>query len=341
MRKITEVGVHIAFWVFVIALRFPTFMKVGEPSYFIGVLTISMFLHIIIFYLFYFYLGQIFKRGKFVWFVVCFIPFIFIWSIPATWVFVKLFNIAMNLGFIKEDKEVVPMYVTYISVVTSQALYAIFGTMFRFSINWFKTQKYEEELEKQNIANELALLRSQINPHFLFNTLNNIHAFVYRDQDKTAFGIIKLSEIMRYMLYDSNSEKVMLEKEITYINNYIDIQKLRVKEPDYIQFTVEGSVTGKQIPPLLLITFIENAFKHGKKNAISPGIVITLKTENNSLLFRVMNYIAPANSASDEYKGFGLKNLRRRLDLLYQGKYRLTTQTIEEQYIVELLIESL
>jgi two-component system, LytTR family, sensor kinase len=341
MKKLPLIALHIGFWLFVISLRLPTLLKIEEPSYFLGVLIISMFLHIIIFYLFYFYLGKIFKRGRFGWFVVFFIPFILIWCIPSTWAFVKLFNVFMNAGFIKRDEEIVPMYITYLSVVTSQALYAILGTLVRFSVNWFNTQKYEEELEKQNIANELALLRSQINPHFLFNTLNNLHSFVYRDQDKTAFGIIKLSEIMRYMLYETNTDKVLLENEIAYLSNYIELQRLRLKDPSFVEFKTEGQFHGKQIAPLLLITFIENAFKHGRKNVDSPGIIINLKVENQTLTFDVKNYLAPKTENAVIRQGFGLKNIQRRLQLIYKDKYKLKINSESETYSVQLVINEL
>lgn len=248
----------------------------------------------------------------------------------------------MHIGLVQEDPQKGSVFMTYVSVISTQSIYAITGTLFRFTIDWFKNSRQQEMLEKQNITNELALLRSQINPHFLFNTLNNIHAFVYRDQDKTAYGIIKLSEIMRYMLYETNSEKVLLEKELKYVQNYIDLQRLRVKNPDYIDIKVEGNIYGKMIPPLLLITFIENAFKHGRKNSPSPGISVLLKSEENSMYFEVSNYITQRNDdESNEFKGFGLKNLQRRLDLIYKNEYKLEIVKDNEKYCVKLFIENL
>lgn len=339
-KRLPVAFTHIGFWVFVVMLRMPTVIWRDESSYYLGTLLISMTLHAIIFYLFYFLLGKFFDRKKFVWYIVLFIPFILIYAIPVTYVFIKAFGFLLKLGFIKEDKEIVPFQITYFSVVTSQAMYAVFGVLMRFSINWFTVQKKQEELERQNMQNELALLKSQINPHFLFNTLNNLNAFVKRDPDKTSFGIIKLSEIMRYMLYETDTEKVLLEKEVAYISNYIELQRLRLKDPSFVEFKVEGDISGKQISPLLLITFIENAFKHGSKNTPIPGINILLKVEGDSLTFEVTNYLAPKSELIPRQE-FGLKNLQRRLDLIYDKNYNLDISTIAGQFKVVLVIDHL
>lgn len=342
MKRLHELLAHVGFWIFVIAIRLPMLSYTDNQPYYVWQLIVSMFLHIIIFYLFYFFFGKILLKRHIWQFVLFFILFIGIYSIPVTYFFIFVFNNLIHIGLVKEDPQKGSELITYISVISTQSIYAITGTLFCFTIDWFKNSRQKEILEKQNITNELALLRSQINPHFLFNTLNNIHAFVYRDQDKTAFGIIKLSEIMRYMLYETNSEKVLLEKEIKYVQNYIDLQRLRVKNPDYIEINVEGNIYGKMIPPLLLITFIENAFKHGRKNSPSPGIVVSLKSEGNSMYFEVSNYITQREEdESNEYKGFGLKNLQRRLDLIYNKQYTLNVEKENDKYIVKLFIQNL
>jgi two-component system, LytTR family, sensor kinase len=340
-KRLPIVFTHIVFWILVILIRMPNLLWKDDSDYYLGTLIISMTLHAIIFYLFYFILGRYFDRKKLVLYVALFIPFILAYSIPITYVFIKTFGLFMNLGIIKEDKDIVPWHVTYFSVVTTQSMYAILGILMRFSINWFTIQKKQEELEKQNISNELALLKSQVNPHFLFNTLNNLHSFVKRDPDKTAFGIIKLSEIMRYMLYETNTEKVLLENEVSYLTNYIELQRLRLKDPNYIEFKLEGDLQGKVVSPLLLITLIENAFKHGSKVALSPGVSIILKIDGNSLTFVVTNYLATKSEIAIERQGFGLKNLQRRLDLTYGKGYNLNTQSIDNKFVVTLIIENL
>jgi LytS/YehU family sensor histidine kinase len=247
----------------------------------------------------------------------------------------------MKIGWVEVDKEINDFPKLYISVIVSQSIYSMIGAMFRITIDWFINNRNQQQLEQQNIKNELAVLRSQINPHFLFNTLNNIHSFVYRDQDKTSYALIKLSEIMRYMLYEANADRVLLEKEIEYVKNYIELQKLRYKDPDFVDLKIEGDISGKMIPPLLLITLVENAFKHGKKSTASPGISISLKTINNSLTFDVVNYVYHKPEAKNEFSGFGLKNLERRLELIYGKEYKLDISKNSEQCFVKLQINNL
>jgi len=342
MRRLHEFLTHVGFWIFVITIRIPMLNYTDNQSYYLWQLIASLFLHIIIFYLFYFFFGKILLQRHIWQFITFFIIFLLLYSIPVTYFLIFTFNQLIHLGIVKEDPQKGSVFMTYVSVISSQSIYAITGTLFRFTIDWFRNSRQQEIIEKQSIANELALLRSQINPHFLFNTLNNIHAFVYRDQDKTAFGIIKLSEIMRYMLYETNSERVLLEKELKYVQNYIDLQRLRVKNPDFIEIKVEGIIYGKMIPPLLLITFIENAFKHGRKNSPSPGISVLLKSEENSMYFEVSNYITQrAEDDTNEYKGFGLKNLQRRLDLIYKNNYTLKIEKDNDKYCIKLFIKNL
>jgi sensor histidine kinase YesM len=342
MKRLHEIFAHLGFWLFVIIIRLPMLNYSDNQPYYMWQLIVSIFLHILIFYLFYFFFGRILLR-KHIWqFIVFFIAFLFVYSIPVTYFIIFVFDKLIQYQYIKEDPQQGGVLYTYISVITAQSIYAITGTLFCFTIDWFRNSRQRELLEKQNISNELALLRSQINPHFLFNTLNNIHAFVYRDQDKTAYGIIKLSEIMRYMLYETNSEKVLLEKELKYVQNYVDLQRLRMKDPDYVEITIEGNVYGKLIPPLLLITFIENAFKHGRKNSTPPGITVLLRAEANSMYFEVSNYISQKDyEEPTNYKGFGLRNLKRRLELMYGKDYQLDILKDTEKYTIRLRINNL
>jgi LytS/YehU family sensor histidine kinase len=317
------------------------YVKREDTLSYLSVLAISMTLHIIIFYLFYYLSGKYFNRSRVKWYIILFIPFILVYSVPATWVFMKAYHALIHLGYIKDETEIMPLRVTYFSVVTTQSLYATIGALMSLSFKWYNGQKKQEELEKQNITNELALLKSQVNPHFLFNTLNNLHSFVSREPDKTAFGIIKLSEIMRYMLYETNTDKVLLENEVAYITNYIELQRLRLKDPNFIDFKIDGDIQGKLISPLFLITLIENAFKHGSKNAPIPGITVSLKVESNSLNFEVTNYLASKSDLAIAREGFGLKNLQRRLDLIYGSQYNLETSIKNGLFNVILKINNL
>jgi two-component system LytT family sensor kinase len=211
-----------------------------------------------------------------------------------------------------------------------------------FFVGWIKAQKQKDELEKQSQQAEIALLRSQINPHFLFNTLNNLYSLVYRKSDEAPGALMKLSDILRYMLYESNTEKVLLEKEITYIKSYIELQQLRITTPNFIQFTLKGAPEGKLIPPMLLITFIENAFKHGNKNVDAPGIIINIDCEGGSFLFDIKSYLNESEvQTKDPQQGIGMQNVKRRLELTYRGKHELFAGIEGNTYHVKLNLKEL
>ena len=213
------------------------------------------------------------------------------------------------------------------------------STSVRITMEWFRTESQKKEMEAEKMASELAFLKSQVNPHFLFNSLNNICSLARKKSDETENAIIKLSRIMRYMLQDSKDEKVSLEKEVEYLQSYIELQRLRLPETVGISFTVEGSPDQYSIEPLLLIPFVENAFKHGISYQESSEITIRLVCGDRSLIFAVDNLIArKAADSIEPGSGIGLKNVMRRLELLYPGKYRLQTGESGDRYHVELEI---
>ena len=214
----------------------------------------------------------------------------------------------------------------------------IYAILIRFMINWFESQKLRDELINQQQASELALMRSQVNPHFLFNTLNNIYSLVYRKSDEAPEAVMKLSSIMRYMLYDSAARKVPLEKEVEYLKSYIELQNLRIKHPDFVSLEIDGDIEGKTIAPMLLISFVENAFKHSNKSQ-RPGIRIYLAALNGTIIFKVMNYLRHASSATDEPTGgISLGTIKRRLELIYPGKHKLLISQDTETFSINLEI---
>jgi len=205
--------------------------------------------------------------------------------------------------------------------------------MIKYASQMRRMEQVKNQLEKQNLSSELALLRSQVNPHFLFNTLNNINALVKKDPERTHQSIIKLSDIMRYMLFEATNEKVLLSKEIEYINSFIGLQSLRLEKPDYIEFTVTGEPLQIKLPPMLFIPFVENAFKHGLKDTVSPGIEIKMNIGKDTVHFEVKNYIKSASlSDTPDTKGIGIANLKRRLELLFPTNHLLNIHSNGKQY---------
>jgi len=302
-------------------------------SYFPAVVLIRRVFDVMIFYYFYITVSsRLLDAKRISVYVFLSLLYIGILAIPFTYITVYSYN-----RFIAPVTDYSNHFKSYYFALLYHAFLIIpFGIGFKLAKLWYENFITQKILKAQNDANELALLRSQINPHFLFNTLNNIHSFIQREPDKASFGIIKLSEIMRYMLHKSDTEKVLLENEIDYINNYIDLQKLRTADPNFVEFKISGNYKGVSVPPMLFMPFIENAFKHGRKREVSPGIIICLSILNNYIEFSVTNYIKEEENTDSSKGGFGLKNIKRRLELLFRNNYELETASEDKKFIVKL-----
>lgn len=203
---------------------------------------------------------------------------------------------------------------------------------------WLQNEKQEQEIKAERAKTELHYLKNQINPHFLFNSLNNIYALTVKKSDKTSEAIIRLSELMRYMLYQSDSKYTDLTREIAYIEDYIALQRLRITEPKSIEFKVSGKPEGKKISPLLLIAFIENAFKFGTAASLQNPIKIVLKVTEQNVHFYCENPVVQYTKV-DKDNGIGLENVRERLRLLYPNQHRLSIYEKDNKYCVTLTLE--
>ena len=197
-------------------------------------------------------------------------------------------------------------------------------------------QKRLVELEKQNLEQQLEYLRYQINPHFFMNTLNNIHALVDIDPSKAKDTILELSKMMRFVLYEGNKQSVPLSRELDFIRHYVTLMQLRYTDKVKITLDLPQEVPERQIPPLILITFIENAFKHGISYQRESFITIKAAIDDHRLVFRCRN--SKAEKPNQEKGGVGLENVRRRLDLLYDQNYSLLIYDKTDEYDVNLII---
>ena len=201
----------------------------------------------------------------------------------------------------------------------------------------YEQWKWFQSLKAEKSKAELEMLQAQINPHFFFNTLNNLYALTIKNSDKAPEVILKLSEMMRYTIYEGKKERVLLKDEIEYLSNYIELHKIRYRNKVNIQFTheIESSI---EIAPLLFIIFLENAFKHGlEKNHEDGFIHMELKGDSNQIQFTIKNKFDPKNE--DETTGIGLTNLKRRLELSYPNKYELNMSNENSIYLVHLKID--
>ena len=205
---------------------------------------------------------------------------------------------------------------------------------------WAKTEAERKEAANFKLQSELQHLHYQLQPHFFFNSLNNIYALVDISPDQAKKSIHSLSKLMRYMLYETNTELISLKKEIDFMKKYIDLMKLRVSDKTTITYNFPNEETGIQIAPLLFISLIENAFKHGVSASKESSILINLTYKNKTILFTIENDNLPKQTEDKSGSGIGLPNVQKRLELLYPNKNNFTTTIKDNRYLVNLEIET-
>lgn len=212
------------------------------------------------------------------------------------------------------------------------------GTAIRFMQRWSEEEKMKTDSERIKTKAELAFLKQQVNPHFLFNALNSIYSLSMSKSDKTTDAVLRLSSILRYMLYETDNKLVAFSNELDIIRNYIELQRLRLTEKVTVTFDVVGEFENYTIEPLLIIPLIENAFKYGVDNVNESFIDISIVLLYNKLDFTIRNKIVNISPTNTESSGIGIKNIRRRLDLLYPSDYLFETTEEDKIFTVRLQI---
>jgi two-component system, LytTR family, sensor histidine kinase AlgZ len=333
---------HLSFWC--VYLSFFVYqissMQRGPEIDWLRVITtacIQLSFALLIGYLNYFFFLPRFLKGKNAW--RYFLEFFVTFSILIT---IRLvLERYITDGFTGEARY---LYTTrfVVQVITTNLFIVIFLGMIRFAVGWFEFEARQKSVENERLTAELNFLKAQINPHFLFNTLNNLYYLAYTQSSNTTEVIAKLSQMMRYMIYDSNYPLVPLSKEIEYMENYISLERLRLNEQIPIKFVIEGgNPQDFLIAPLIFITFLENAFKHGVSNNHPKAWVnITIQIKGNECVYIVENSKIPFTIREAEQKsGIGLQNVKRRLLLSYPEKHRLTVDDLKDRYSVQLNIQ--
>jgi hypothetical protein len=225
----------------------------------------------------------------------------------------------------------------YFSSLLITALVAAASTLLVIWNSWMQAKATEQERSLQKVAAELSVLKLQISPHFLFNTLNNIRWLVRSKSDQAEPALVKLSQLLRYILYQTNAERVELIKEVEHLQDYVSLQRMRLPEKDAIEFTVTGEMQDKMIVPLLLIPIVENFFKHGKFDKGAAG-KINLAVTGTQLLFQTQNTVLPKTENDEESSGIGIENVSKRLNLNYPGKHELKYFEKDAVYYLTLTI---
>ncbi|WP_245726493.1 sensor histidine kinase [Pricia antarctica] len=197
------------------------------------------------------------------------------------------------------------------------------STVIKVYGEWRKNEDLRKATEKEKIDSELRFLKTQLNPHFLFNSLNTIYSLSVKKSDETPEAIMNISELMRYMLYEANRDKVPLAKEINYLKSYVQLQRQRLSRDANLKLKISGKEEGKMVAPMLFIVFIENAFKYGTDFQGKTDIEINLSIKDRSICLYVKNIIG-AHQSREGSSGIGIENVRNRLNLLYPDAYDLT-----------------
>lgn len=223
---------------------------------------------------------------------------------------------------------------TFLAMCTTLAITSMIE-LFKY---WAKKQQDWMQAEKEKVTAELQLLKAQVHPHFLFNTLNNIYSFSLENSPKTPGLILKLSSLLSYILYDCKAEEVLLEKEIEVMKNYIDLEKERYGNKIEISLNIEGDIKDKYIAPLLLLPFLENAFKHGTSEQLEkPWLSMDIAVKQHSMRCKIVNSKNEYVPASEN--GIGIQNVKKRLEFLYPGKHELKMTSEENFFVVSFLLE--
>jgi len=303
MKRSVEIRFHIVFWVIIVVGNFlPVIITYYIPVERYGkALMVVQFLPPLFFYLGYFVVMHIKNKKSFFWYLLIFV----------TLSYLLVFLISTE----KFAYGLIPLSKIF--------FWTILGSISRFFIDWFRTRNKMNTLEKQNLKSELALLRSQVNPHFLFNTLNNIDALVLKNPAKASEFLIKTSDIMRYMLNESSREFVLLENELKHIEDYIELERIRLKNYNFVNYQLTGHNDSIKIAPMLFIPFIENAFKHSVDSDLANGININISILENNIVFKCENLYDPKKQQNESETSIGLSTVKKRLSLIYPRRHKL------------------
>ena len=319
------------FWVYVIR------PGISSADLYINSLVIVGIQAIVSYFNIYFLFPVFLKRRQYVLYFVAIVLAISLGTLLESVAFLVLGTTSMEVkaGLLSPQ---------YLLVTALTIAYTVAITMsLKLVKHWYEKERLTKELEKLNTETELKYLKSQINPHFLFNSLNSVYALALQKSDQAPDLILKLSDILRYILYDGSEKKVSLAQEIKYLKSYLELEKVRHGDRMELSMEIAGDIEAHEIAPMLLIPFVENSFKHGLGKNMAKGFVrVLVEASDGDLHFEITNS-KPKNgsevSSEKDYKGgIGLINVRRRLRLLYPKKHALEINENENEFIVSLNI---
>jgi two-component system LytT family sensor kinase len=329
--KYATIALHGLIWGAVLVL--PFFLVAPRQQYVqIGPLRCNFFtltnvMHIALFYFNAFFLyTHLMTRNRGWIYLFCLVALVFIFYDIKTWL--------LNTWFPTLAAEKTAFQFTFFPTV----ILLVISTIYRLVRDKMDYEKVQTKKETEHLAAELKFLRSQVSPHFLFNVLNNLVSMARHKSNQLEPALIKLSGLMRYMLYESDEKRVPIHSEIEYLKSYIELQKLRFEEDVEITADIQDDIPACTIEPMLLIPFVENAFKHGTTQVQKPFIRIALNITDSVLHFKVENKFGEGSQSKDKDSGIGLSNLRARLNLLYPQLHQLSVVKMDNVFNVNLTL---
>ncbi len=323
---------HILFWAsiaFNLAYDIIEYLPYDPIGYFLSVVIRMALSAGLLYGNLYFLIPKVFNRNKLIYWLLLILMTV-------------LFILFYNTTYFTTTRVVSEVPIDTLPRIMNRLIIAIrfllFSLFLKFIQDWFWAEKKISEITTTQLTTELHYLRSQINPHFLFNTLNNIYGLTLKKSEKAPEVVLRLSEMMEYMLYESDGVKVPLDKEIKNLSNYLEIERIRQGNNAVINFEVTGEFHGKQIAPLLFLPLLENAVKHGINKSIGGAFLeARLSVAGEQLTFTVENN-NPVPEMTTKRDGIGIQNLKKRLELFHRDLYRLQIDDGKDRYKVELTI---
>jgi len=332
IKNRVQIVVHISMWLLLYGFTFYPILNNTRPIP--TVVFPKLIVIVTLFYFNYFYLVPAFLLRKNVFVYILVSLLLLIVSVEFLNHFYEpKFPERFKVGKPPMDFGFMPVYRTFISLGIPYVISAIL----RMYVEWKRNENLRLSVEKESIKSELQFLKAQLNPHFLFNSLNTIYALSVKKSPDTSEAIVDLSELMRYMLYEADKDLVPLNKELDYIKSYIQLQRLRLSDSENVSLKITGEDRGKAVPPLLFISFIENAFKYGTDYKGKTFVKITLTITDESIYLNVKNRIGIFREPTKN-SGIGLENIRNQLELIYPDLHILEVENDGENYEVSLTI---
>lgn len=342
-EKTLKIFAQVSYWLvqLIVVLFFININEEREISYSIIWVLISFPFKLILFYSFFYYFIPKWLNSKSLRFALVSIGILMLYPLLKMkideWVGIESLD-ALLIGI--ESDSTLNFWLEFIRRALTVLLNIASAFIARFTVDWFRNRQLASQMEKYRLQSELALLRNQINPHFLFNTLNNIDSLVYKVSEEASDAIMKLSAIMRYMLYESTAPFVQINKEVEYLQSYFDLERMRVKRKDLIELETNLENPMTQIAPMMFIPFVENAFKHATSTPEGIKVYGKIVELSGKVELTVINsFDSEVVIQKDMTGGIGLQNVKRRLELIYPGRHSMSVEIVNNEYVLNLKID--